>query len=33
MEKKNFHRTIKVNASAEGAIKKINEANKWWARK
>ncbi len=33
MEKKNFHRTITVNASAEEAMKKINQVNLWWAKK
>ena len=33
MEKKNFHTAIKVNASAEAAMKKIGEVNKWWAKK
>ncbi len=33
MEKKNFNRTIKVNASAAEAMKKINQVNKWWAKK
>jgi hypothetical protein len=32
MEKKNFHLTITVNASAEEAIKKINRVNSWWAK-
>ena len=32
MEKKNFHRTIKVNASAEEAMKKIGRVNGWWAK-
>ena len=33
MTKKNFHLSITVNASAEEAIKKINQVNKWWAKK
>ncbi|RTL59871.1 MAG: SRPBCC domain-containing protein [Sphingobacteriales bacterium] len=33
MASKSFHATIKVNTSAEEAIKKINEVNKWWAKK
>jgi len=33
MEKKNFHRSITVNASAEEAMKKINQVNEWWAKK
>ena len=33
MEKKNFHRTITVNASPAEAIKKINQVNLWWAKK
>jgi Activator of Hsp90 ATPase homolog 1-like protein. len=32
MENKNFHTTIKVKDSAEGALKKINQVNKWWAK-
>lgn len=32
MEKKNYHRTITVNASAGEALKKINEVNGWWAK-
>ncbi len=33
MANKSFHTTIKVNASAEEALKKINQVNKWWAKK
>ena len=33
MAKKNFHRAIKVNATAKEAMKKISEINKWWAKK
>ena len=33
MEKKSFHRTITVNASAEEAMKKISQVNLWWAKK
>jgi hypothetical protein len=33
MAKKNFHTTIKVNASTEEAMKKIGQVNKWWAKK
>ena len=33
MANKSFHTTIKVNASAEEAMKKINQVNKWWAKK
>jgi len=33
MKKKNFHTTIKVNASAAEAMKKISEVKKWWAKK
>lgn len=33
MENKNFHRTITVNASAEEAMKKISQVNRWWAKK
>jgi hypothetical protein len=30
MEKKNYHRTITVNASPEEAMKKISQVNHWW---
>jgi hypothetical protein len=30
MEKKHYHRTITVNASAAEAIKKIGQVNHWW---
>ena len=30
MEKKNYHRTITVNASPEEAMKKISQINHWW---
>jgi len=33
MENKSFNTTIKVHTSAEEAVKKINEVNKWWAKK
>jgi hypothetical protein len=33
MEKKNFHKTITVNASPAEAIKKISDVNLWWAKK
>ncbi len=33
MTLKNFHTTIKVNATLEEASKKINQVNKWWAKK
>jgi hypothetical protein len=33
MANKSFHTTIKVNASPEEAMKKINHVNKWWAKK
>jgi hypothetical protein len=33
MANKNFHKTIKVNASAEKVMKKISQVNKWWAKK
>jgi hypothetical protein len=33
MKKKDFHLTIKVNASPEEAMKRINQVNKWWAKK
>lgn len=32
MAKKNFHRTINVNASAEEAMKKISQINLWWVK-
>jgi hypothetical protein len=32
MTNSNFHRTISVHASAEEAMKKISEVNKWWAK-
>ena len=31
-EKKNYHRTIMVNASAEEAMKKISQINLWWRK-
>lgn len=31
MERENFHRTIKVNASAAEAVKKIGQVHLWWA--
>ena len=33
MANKNFYKTIKVNASAEEAMKQISQVNKWWAKK
>jgi uncharacterized protein YndB with AHSA1/START domain len=30
MEKKNYHRTITVNASSDEAMRKINQVNHWW---
>jgi Activator of Hsp90 ATPase homolog 1-like protein len=30
MEKKNYHRTITVNASSAEAMKKISQINHWW---
>jgi len=33
IEKKNYHRTITVDASAEEAMKKISQVNHWWAKK
>ena len=30
--KKDFHRTITVNASPKEAIKKISQVNSWWAK-
>ena len=32
MEKRNYHRTIKVNASPAEALKKISQVNGWWAK-
>jgi hypothetical protein len=32
MEKKSYHRTITVSASAAEAIKKISQVNYWWAK-
>lgn len=32
MEKKDFHRTITVNASPQQAMKKISQVNLWWAK-
>ena len=32
MEKKNYHKTIHVNASAEEAMKKISQINLWWVK-
>lgn len=32
MKKKNFHRTITVNASAADTMKKISQVNGWWAK-
>ncbi|MDR3715166.1 MAG: SRPBCC domain-containing protein [Puia sp.] len=32
MEKRDFHRTLTVNASAGEALKKINQVHLWWAR-
>jgi hypothetical protein len=31
-EKKHFHRTITVNASAHEAMKKISQINRWWIK-
>jgi Activator of Hsp90 ATPase homolog 1-like protein len=31
MEKKDYQKTISVNASAEEAFQKISEVNKWWS--
>lgn len=33
MEKKNFRKTITVNASAAEAMQKIGQVNLWWAKK
>ena len=30
MEKKNYHRTITINASPGEAMKKISQVNNWW---
>jgi len=32
MEKKDFHRIITVNATAEEAMKKISQVDLWWAK-
>lgn len=32
MEKRDYHRTITVNTSAEAAMKKISQLNHWWKR-
>ncbi|HEX5153496.1 MAG TPA: SRPBCC domain-containing protein [Parafilimonas sp.] len=32
MKKKDFHRTIEVNTSAEEAMKKISQVNFWWKK-
>ena len=31
MEKKDYHRTITVKPSADEAMKKISQVNRWWA--
>jgi hypothetical protein len=33
MANKNYHKRVMVNASAEEALKKINEVKKWWEKK
>jgi hypothetical protein len=33
MGQNNFHRTISVNVSPKEAIEKINQVDKWWAKK
>jgi hypothetical protein len=33
MKTKDFHLAIEVNASAEEALEKINQVDKWWAKK
>ena len=33
MTNTHFHTTIKVNASTEEALKKINQVDEWWAKK
>jgi len=33
MKNKNYHKTIKVNASAEETLEKIAQVNLWWAKK
>jgi hypothetical protein len=32
MKKKDFHKTITVNASSSEVMKKISEVNHWWAK-
>ncbi len=32
MEKKNFHRTITVNASPQESFEKIAKVGDWWAK-
>lgn len=32
MGNENFHKTIKVNAAAKEAMKKISQVNLWWAK-
>ncbi|HVD97725.1 MAG TPA: SRPBCC domain-containing protein [Cytophagaceae bacterium] len=32
MENKNYHRTIMVKASAEEAMKKISQVDRWWGK-
>lgn len=32
METKDFHKAIKVNASAAEAMKRISQVNRWWAK-
>ncbi len=33
MEKKNYHRSVEVHASAEDTLKGIAQVNHWWAKK
>jgi len=33
MKNKNYHKTIKVNASAEETMERISKVNLWWAKK
>ena len=33
MKNENYHKTIKVNASAEETLEKIGQVNLWWAKK
>ena len=33
MKNKNYHKTIKVDASAEETMERISKVNLWWAKK